>query len=588
MLTLVQLLGAVALLIWGTHQVQSGVLRAWGSPLRAALGSSMEHRGKAFIAGLGMTTLIQSSTATTLMISSFVAQGLIRTSAALAVVLGADVGSSLCAQLFALNLAWLSPLLLLVGVTLVRADRSQVSYNAGRAAIGLGLMMLALQLISGAMLPVTRSAGLKVIFNSLTGDIVLDVIVAALLTLLSHSSLAMVLLVESLVASNAIPPSLGMALVLGANLGSSLSPLMSGSGAGGQGGGNASRWVPMTNLVFKLAACLAVGPFLEQIRGLISLVDPDPGRQMLHFHTLFNLAKAGVFIALVGPAARLCERLLPLAKQADHPGQPRYLDASVLHTPEVAVSCAAREAMRVGDLIDQMLRDTLTVLSRNDGTLIRAISQMENGVDRLYKAIKGYLMQIDRSELTPLENQRWADIIALTINLEHIGDIIDKNLMDMARRKIDAQLRFSESGEAEIGDLHQRVLANLRLGLNLFMHPDVKHAQRLLEEKSRFNQLERIYAENHVRRLTENRLQSVSTSALHLDLLRDLRRINSHICAMAYPILDAAGMLMENRLRSVVPAAAAANDGMPVAVGAESATLGDLLRAPAVDLPDSR
>jgi phosphate:Na+ symporter len=545
MLTLLQLLGAVALLIWGTHMVQNGILRAYGAGLRTFLGHSVNHRGKAFIAGLAITTLIQSGTATTLMISSFVAQGLIQTGAALAVVLGADVGSSLIAQMFSLKLAWLSPLLLLTGVGLFRADRSQVSRNAGRAAIGLGLMILALQLIGSAILPVSSSAGVQVIFKSLTGDIVLDVLVAALLTLLAHSSLAMVLLIVSLVGSTAIPPGLGLALVLGANLGSSLSPLLSGAG-----GGNASKRVPLANLMFKLAGCVAVAPFLGQVQGALAMLDPDPARQMLHFHTAFNLATAAVFLFLTGPMARLCDHLLPLAGDAGNPTQPRYLDAAVLLTPEVAVSCAAREAMRIGDLIEQMLRDAHVVLCSNDDKLMRPIEQMEAGVDRLYKAIKSYLMQINREELSALDNQRWADVIALTINLEHIGDIVDKSLLDLARRKIHAQLSFSESGNAEIGDLHRRVLDNLRLGLSLFLHPDVKNAQRLLEEKSRFNELERIYAENHLRRLTENRLQSIATSALHLDVIRDLRRINSHICAMAYPILEVAGMLMKNRLRS--------------------------------------
>ncbi len=558
MLTLLQLLGAVALLIWGTHLVQSGILRAYGVQLRKLLGHSVNHRGKAFATGLGITTLIQSGTATTLMISSFVAQGLMQTRAALAVVLGADVGSSLIAQIFSVKLVWLSPLLLLIGVTLFRADRSQVSRNTGRAAIGLGVMMLALQLIGAAVLPVSRSPGVQVIFNSITGDIVLDILFAAFLTLLAHSSLAIVLLTVSLVGSAAIPPALGLALVLGANLGSSVSPLLS-----SVGGGNASKRVPLANLFFKLLACLAVAPLLGRIEGWVALIEPDPARQMLDFHIAFNVATACVFLFFTGPTARLCERLLPIAKNADSPTQPRYLDASVIHTPEVAVSCAAREAMRIGDLVDQMLRDSLTVLCSNDDRLMRPIEQMENGVDTLYKAIKSYLMQINREELSPLENQRWADIIALTINLEHIGDIIDKNLMDLARRKINAQLSFSESGNAEIGDLHQRVLANLRLGLNLFMHPDVKQAQRLLEEKSRFNELERIYAENHLRRLTENRLQSIATSALHLDVIRDLRRINSHICALAYPILDAAGMLMKTRLRSATPDAPLAENFHP-------------------------
>lgn len=544
MLTLIHLFGAVALLIWGTHMVQIGILRAYGAGLRRLMGHCANNRLYAFSIGLFITALIQSSTATTLMISSFVAQGLIQTQAALALVLGAGVGTSLIAQFFSLKMEWLSPALILLGVILFRANRSDSTHNAGRAAIGLGLMMLALQLIGLAMRPVSESAGVKVIFESLTGDLVLDLLFAALLTVLAHSSLAIVLVVVSLVVAHSLSPTLGLALVLGANLGSTLSPLLSSWSSG-----NEVRRAPLANLVFKLVGCVMVTPFLAKIAAELALLDVDPGQQMLYFHTVFNLLNSVIFLCLIGPVTRWSERLLPQQPNANNALQPRYLDAAVIETPEVAVACAAREALRIGDLIDQMLRQMQMVFRDNDEKLLRDIESLENGVDTLYSAIKFYLTQIDREGLSAHDNQRWADIIALTINLEHIGDIIDHNLVDLGRRKMRGQLSFSETGANEIDEMFQRLISNLRLGLNLFMHPEVKSAQQLIEEKSRFNALERLYAENHLKRLTENRLQSIETSALHLDVIRDLRRINSHICALAYPILDAAGLLMKNRLR---------------------------------------
>lgn len=544
MLVLINLLGAVALLLWGTHMVQTGVLRAYGTQLRRLLGQCVQRRISAFFAGLGVTALVQSGTATTLMISAFVVQGLIQTQAALTVVLGADVGSSLIAQVFSVKAVWLSPALLLIGVVLFRSDRSPALRNLGRAGIGLGLMILALQLIGQAMLPITRSEGVRVIFESLTGDIVLDVLFAALLTFIAHSSLAIILLIVSLVDSHTLSPLLGLALVLGANIGSALSPLLSGMGAGNEG-----RRVPLSNLVFKVIGCLLVSPFLSHIHGWLTMLDADPARQILHFHTAFNLAVALVFMPLTGKVARLAERLLPARADDGGIAQPRHLDMTVIETPEVAVSCAAREALRIGDLIDEMLRGSMSVLCDNDEKQVRPVELMEDNVDRLYKSIKLYLARINREELSPAENQRWADIIALTINLEHIGDIIDKNLLDLGKRKLRGQLSFSETGNEEIREMHMRVIHNLRLGLNLFMHPDPKGAQRLIAEKYKLNELERQYADSHLRRLAENKLESVETSALHLDAIRDLRRINSHVCSLAYPILDAAGMLVKSRVR---------------------------------------
>ncbi|MCB6183880.1 Na/Pi cotransporter family protein [Leeia sp. TBRC 13508] len=547
MLVLTQLLGAVALLIWGTHMVQTGLIRAWGGPLRKALGQSVKSRFTAFFTGMGITALIQSGTATTLMVAGFVGQGLITTAAALPIILGADVGSSLVAQFFSLKLVWLSPLLILIGVLLYRANRSQQSRQAGKATAGLGIMMLALQLIGSTMAPISHSDAIQVIFQSITGDTLLDILVAACLTFVAHSSLAIVLLVATLVGNEALSPLLGLALVLGANMGSSMSPLLSGVGSGSNG-----RQVAIANLVFKLCGIALVAPFIKHAGPWLTYLGDTPERQVLHFHVLFNVFTAAVFLFLNVPVANLCAKLCKSANESRQPHQTKYLDEAALESPELAIACAAREAMRMGDMIDEMLRDTESAICENDDAATRRVEDSEVVIDILYKSVKNYLMRVERDGLSTEDNQRWVDVLSLTINLEHIGDVIDKNLMDLARRKIHNQRVFSETGNVEIHDLHQRLISNLRLGLNLFMRPDVKNAQRLLDEKTQFNQLERRYAENHLQRLAEQRVQSIETSSLHLDVIRDLKRVNSHICSLAYPILENAGKLSSKQPQVVI------------------------------------
>lgn len=547
MLVLTQLLGAVALLIWGTHMVQTGLIRAWGGPLRKALGQSVKSRFTAFFTGMGITALIQSGTATTLMVAGFVGQGLITTAAALPIILGADVGSSLVAQFFSLKLVWLSPLLILIGVLLYRANRSQQSRQAGKATAGLGIMMLALQLIGSTMAPISHSDAIQVIFQSITGDTLLDILVAACLTFVAHSSLAIVLLVATLVGNEALSPLLGLALVLGANMGSSMSPLLSGVGSGSNG-----RQVAIANLVFKLCGIALVAPFIKHAGPWLTYLGDTPERQVLHFHVLFNVFTAAVFLFLNVPVANLCAKLCKSANESRQPHQTKYLDEAALESPELAIACAARKAMRMGDMIDEMLRDTESAICENDDAATRRVEDSEVVIDILYKSVKNYLMRVERDGLSTEDNQRWVDVLSLTINLEHIGDVIDKNLMDLARRKIHNQRVFSETGNLEIHDLHQRLISNLRLGLNLFMRPDVKNAQRLLDEKTLFNQLERRYAENHLQRLAEQRVQSIETSSLHLDVIRDLKRVNSHICSLAYPILENAGKLSSKQPQVVI------------------------------------
>lgn len=546
MTALLNLLAAVALLVWGTHIVRSGIVRVFGADLRRVLADSVSNRFKAFIAGLGVTALLQSSTATALIATSFVGSGLISTAPALAIMLGADVSTSLLAVVLSFDLSWMSPLLIITGVVLFLSYRGRRAGRIGRILIGLGVIILALRLIVEATQPMRNAESVKVLFATLTGDVYLDLLLAALVTLLCHSSLAVVLLIAALTTALVIPVEVSLALVLGANLGSGLLAMLVTAGTTPE-----ARRVALGNLVFKVAGCVIMLPLLGFVHGLLTESVSAPGPQVLYFHVLFNLMIALLFIGLTDAIGSLVERLLPAAvSQGADESQPRYLDPVALDSPTLAISCAAREVLRLGDLVERMLRGVIEVMRSNDTTRVSLIRKMDDDVDRLYAAIKTYLTQISRESLDEREGRRWTEIISLTINLEHVGDIIDKNLMELAEKKARKQWSFSEAGMAEIEHLHGRVVANLQLGLNIFVNPDARTAERLIAEKEQFRDLERAYAESHLRRLQEQTLQSIETSALHLDVIRDLKRINSHICAVAYPTLEQAGVLRPSRLRT--------------------------------------
>ena len=543
---LLNLLGGVALLVWGTHIVRTGIMRIYGGHLRRILGTSVSSRTNAFLAGIGVTGLLQSSTATALITTSFVGQGLIATAPALAIMLGADVGTSLVVQLLSIKMSWLWPLLVFVGVVIFLSRRGTPAAHFGRIAIGFGLILLALQLIVQASYPLTHAASVKVLFASLTGDVLLDMLIGAGLTVLCYSSLAVVLLIATLTSAVMISPQVALCLVLGANLGSGILAILATLQSTPE-----ARRVALGNFFFKLTGCLLVLPLLPWVGGWVAALDPDPQRQVVNFHLAFNVAIALGFIWFTESFARLAERALPSDRVKDSPAKPRYLDPVALETPTLAISCAAREALRLGDMIETMLRGTLTVLRYNDLRLAGEIHRMDDDVDDLYTSIKLYLTQMSRDALDPKEAKRWADIMSFTINLEHVGDIIDKNLIEIAEKKIRKNLSFSGAGLQEICDLHARILANLQLGLNVFINGDLKSAQRLISEKEQFRNLERAYADSHLQRLVDNTLQSIETSALHLDIIRDLKRINSHICSIAYPILESAGALAPSRLRDI-------------------------------------
>ena len=545
MQTLLNLLAGVSLLVWGTHIVRTGILRLYGGDLRRVLRRSVSKRVSAFFAGLGVTGLLQSSTATALIVAAFAGQGLIGTAPALAVMLGADVGTSLVVLALSFDLSWLAPLLIFVGVVLFLSRQATQIGRFGRILIGLGLIMFALQWISLAAKPVVQAAGVKVIFASLTGDVLLDMLVAAMLTIMCYSSLAVVLLLAALAGLQVLSLPVALGLVLGANLGSGLLGMLSTLRSPPE-----ARRVTLGNFLFKLIGCVIAIPFVGRIETWIDGLALDSAREVVLFHLMFNVALALIFVFFTDRIAAIAERLLPDRPSADDAAKPRYLDPSALPTPALAISLAAREALRIGDVIEQMLAGMLTVLKTNDRTLAQRLRQMDDVVDELYTAVKLYLTQISRESLDEGEGRRWADIVSFTINMEQIGDIIERIIIDVEEKKIEKGRNFSDAGMAEIFDLHARLIANLRLGLSVFLNGDLKSAQELLAQKVLFRDLERAYADTHLARLAGNTVDSIETSSLHLDLIADLRRINSHICSIAYPILEEAGVLARTRLKA--------------------------------------
>ncbi|MEX2648963.1 MAG: Na/Pi cotransporter family protein [Alphaproteobacteria bacterium] len=541
--TLVGLLGAAALLLWGARMVRTGVVRAFGADLRRWLGRAASRRLSALGVGLAVTVAMQSSTATAIMVASFVGAGLVATSPGLAAMLGADIGTTLVAQALAFDLGMTQALLVLGGVVVFLVSEGNVRRSLARVAIGLGLMLLALRLIVATSEPLRDAPVVAEVLHGLAREPVIAVVIAALLTWLCHSSLAFVLLVVSLVRVGVVELPLAFALVIGANLGGGLPALVATLPMGPE-----ARRLAVGNLLFKLVGCVAAVPALDAVAPLIARLDPEPARQIVNLHTAFNVALAAGFIAFTGLMARLCHALIPAAPKGEDPSKARYLDDSLRETPEVALVGAARETLRMGDTVEGMLRDSLPALRAGDRHVIDEIIRRDDVVDALHEQIKLYVTELRRETLDEAESRRCTEIITFTTNLEHIGDIIDKNLMELAVKRAKGRLRFSDQGWAEISALHQHVLGNLQLALTVFVSDDAVVARRLLAEKVEVRRLEREAYEGHLERLKAGMVESIETSALHLDVLRDLKRIHSHIVAVAYPILERTGELASSRL----------------------------------------
>ncbi|MCM8734151.1 Na/Pi cotransporter family protein [Azospirillum sp. A1-3] len=544
---LLELAGNVVLLLWGLHMVQSGLTRALGGDLRRILGAGLRNRWTAFLSGMGITMLLQSSTATGLMATGFTATGLVSLMPALAVMLGANVGSTLIVQILAFDVAHVAPVLLLGGFIAFRRGARTRSRDLGRVAIGLGLMLLSLHLLLATIAPAENAPMLRRMLAMLTADPVVAVMLAALLSWAAHSSVAAILLIASLAGGGVIGPEAAVAMVAGANLGSAVNPVV--EGPGGDGRNPAARRLPVGNLINRLVGCLIVVPLLGPITAGLQAVSPDATRLAANFHLAFNLAMAGLFIGPLPWFARVLTRMFPERVAVADPAMPLYLDRSALRVPHLAIANASREALRMADTVDSMLRGALDVIQTDDRKRVQEIRRMDDVLDRLHDAIKRYLTQISVEDLDERDARRVSDVLTFTINLEHVGDIVDRNLMEAASKKIRRRLRFSTEGAAEIAGMLERLSETQRLAAAVFVSGDVRSARALIHEKEVIRDLETSATEAHFARLRAGRKESVETSALHLDILRDLRRINAHLVAAAYPVLDQSGELLPSRLK---------------------------------------
>ncbi|RDS83981.1 Na/Pi cotransporter family protein [Dyella psychrodurans] len=538
---LLDIAGYVALLLWGTHMVTSGVLRGYGSALRRWLGHYLGRRPAAFAFGVCITALLQSSTATGMMATSFAASGFLGLASGLTVMLGANVGTTLIVQVMSFNIAVVAPILVLLGfITHRRSDDARYK-NLARVSIGLGLMLLALHLLVLTMAPIENAQVLHTLLKSLSEEPLLAVVVAALLTWACHSSVAVVLLIVSFATAGVVDASGALALVLGANLGSTLPALF-------EANTPVARRLPLGNLLVRAFGCVACLPFLHPIADGLAHISESPARVVVNFHTAFNLGLALIFILPVERLEQLLVRLQPEPPRPADPGQALYLDEAALDSASVALVNATRESMRMADMVEGMLANLVEVFGKDDAARAASISRVDPWLDRLGIAIRQYLADLGGEALNEEDGERSQEIHAFVMNIEHIGDITANNLVEFAVKKAERGQDFSADDILDLAAMHAHVMESLRLGITVFMRGDLRAAQQLVERKELLWRLENESSDRHIRAMREQR--DGGGGDVYLRILRDLRRIHSHLAAIAYLPLERAGLLQDRLVRN--------------------------------------
>ena len=535
MSVLIELVGAIALLLWGLRMVRTGMMRAYGSHLKRLARQNEGRLIPMLGSGFLFAILIQSSTATAIIVASFAGQNILSISSALVVILGADVGTAVAVILASQKITVLSPIFLAIGIFGFLSIEKNRLRNLFRAIAGLGLILLALSMVNYIGTGLTNLQQFNTVMQVFISQPFLMLLFGVILTYLAHSSLAIVLLVVGFVQSGVLLTDAGLFLVLGANVGSGLLPVI----ANWKAKRNAK--IPVkANFLIRVLGVAAVFPFIVPSLAVLSNSLPAYSTPAF-FHLFLNIGVAIIGLVLLPLIIKLVTNLETTDSESAQAIEPKHLDETAFSSPSKALACAKREALNMADITQIMLRNTLPVLKDGNDELRQEIVMMDDDLDRLFNAIKIYIAKIMREELTEDEAQRAMDLLSFTANMEHMGDIIEGNLMELAVKKVNLGAQFSKQGLSEITDLHEAVSTTFELAINTFISEDGDLARMLFDAKASIRDLESKSVITHLERIGTGISESIETSSLHLDIIRDLKRINSHLTSIAYPVLKASG-----------------------------------------------
>ncbi|WP_332066014.1 Na/Pi cotransporter family protein [Bartonella sp. CB189] len=550
-LVLIHLAGAISLLLWATRMVRTGVERAYGDKLKFKMYYLMSNPFFAVGFGLFTAMILQSSTAVTLLVGSFVNSGFVSGLAGLMAVRGGELGSALVIKILSYDLTIVIPLCLLIGTFIFMTTEKSDWRQIGRIIIGIGLLVLSLQMISAATEPLRDSAILPSIINYLSTDPISSFLLAATLTYVLHSSIAGIILLLNFANYHLIQTQLCVVMVLGVNFGSSLiAPLLT------RNAPLDSRIIPLGNLLMRGAGSILILILFLYFQPSITWLGRDAPTQVVNTHIAFNVLTLFAGIPLSKWILKLTTKIIHITtkkKQINKSinlSDQTALDDSVIERPTLALSNVMREVIHICDLVDIMLEKIMGLYEKPDPNIIRELNQLNTILDKKHTAIKLYLARLAGQKLSDEEAFQMQELLDACIKLDQAGDVIIHNMLMLVKKKQKKGLQFSDDGWNDLLRFHSIVLANAHIAFNVLVSRDTHTAHLLVQKKDHLRNLEKEMGLKHFKRLRESGLKNIESSSLHLDTVHDLKQINSLLTSMIYPILEAQGLLKSSRLRN--------------------------------------
>jgi len=540
---LLSISGAAALLIWAVRLVRTGVERGFAAPLRIWLRHSAKNRLLAAATGMGAAVFLQSSTAVAVLVSNFVAKGGLAAGVGLAILLGADVGSALVTQLLMVRQAYLTPLLLLVGVAIFLRGEGNAR-QVGRILIGLALIFVSLDMIRAATGPLVGNPSTQMVMAYLGRDLATAFVIGAAFAWVVHSSVAAVLLFVTLAAQAVLPTTAAAAMILGANLGGALIAFVLTLSAP-----IAARRMVIANLILRGGGAIAITLLIAALPELLTYLGKSSARQAINLHLMFNLVLAVVALPFVGHIIRALNGLIPdRSADARAAEGATALDPAALNRPQRGLDCAARELLGMGQKIEQMLIAVEPLYDTWNAADGKVIYEQDLAIKKMHLNVKLYLAKLGQNGLDEDLGRRSMELASISSSLDSASDAIARVMLDLAKRLDSQDLKFSTQGREEIHDFSDRVQSNVQLALNVMMNQNPAEARELVAAKEKVRRVEQKLQRNHIGRLREGLAESIDTSNIHQETLRALKQINTAFSMVGYPILLKSGDLLKSRL----------------------------------------
>ncbi|WP_031516577.1 Na/Pi cotransporter family protein [Desulfofalx alkaliphila] len=528
------LMGGMGLLLYGMYIMSEGLQKIAGQKLRTVMSTLTQNRFIGLLVGAVVTVILQSSTATTVILVGLTSASIITLRQTLAVILGADIGTTITAQLIALKVTEIALPIVGIGATIIFFGKTGKYKRIGQAITGFGLLFLGLKIMSDVMYPLRDDPFFTNALMQISDRPVLAILLAAIFTFLVHSSAATIGIIMLLAMQGLVPLVSAVFLLFGANIGTSFTALISSLGSTRE-----AQRVATAHLLFKLVGVLIFLPFVSPFANLVTWITPNsPGFQVANVHTIFNVAIALMFLPFTAQFAKFLEYIIPEKDMTVKEFKPRYLDDTLISSPSIAIGLATKEIIRVSDNVTEMVRKCDQLFKEYNPEMVEELLNKEEKVDQLSENINKYLTKIMRQSISRDDFNRCMGLVHIVKDYEHIGDVIEKNIVYLAESKYANNADFTPEGHREITVMLQRIIELMTVVNTAFVSNSCYMAEKAKMMQDDIIDLEFRLRMSHFARMQKGGKEVENTSSIFLDIINSYLRIGEHLSNIAMALTD--------------------------------------------------